>query len=123
MRYPLSLLIIAGALLSVTACTANENADSEVIAVRSTDDGCEIATQQAPSGNLVFEVTNDGTDVTEFYLLGDDGQRIIGEVEDIGPGVTRNLVVQVDPGSYITACKPGMVGDGIRSDFTVTDSG
>ena len=27
------------------------------------------------------------------------------------------------PGSYFTACKPGMVGDGIRGAFTVTDSG
>ena len=26
-------------------------------------------------------------------------------------------------GSYLTACKPGMKGDGIRADFTVTDSG
>ena len=27
------------------------------------------------------------------------------------------------PASYVTACKPGMVGEGIRGDFTVTDSG
>jgi iron uptake system component EfeO len=77
----------------------------------------------APSGNVVFEVTNGGSDVTEFYLLADDGLRIIGEVENIGPGITRNLVVRASPGDYFTACKPGMVGDGIRAPFTVTDSG
>ena len=27
-----------------------------------------------------------------------------------------------EPGTYQTACKPGMVGDGIRADFTVTGS-
>jgi iron uptake system component EfeO len=27
------------------------------------------------------------------------------------------------PGKYFTACKPGMVGDGIRAGFTVSDSG
>ena len=32
-------------------------------------------------------------------------------------------MVQVGPGTYVTACKPGMVGDGIRAAFTVTDSG
>ena len=39
-----------------------------------------------------------------------------------GPGVTRDLVVQAEPGAYFTACKPGMIGDGIRAAFTVTDS-
>ena len=58
---------------------------------------------------------NTGDEVTEFYLLGADGVRIVGEVENIGPGVTRDLVVQAAPGAYLAACKPGMVGDGIRS--------
>ena len=68
-------------------------------------------------------MTNGGTKVTEFYLLGDDGLRIVGEVENIGPGLSRELVVVAPPGYYYTACKPGMVGDGIRSVFAVTDSG
>ena len=106
------------------ACTSNDS-DSEdgAMAVSSTDDSCEVSATDAPSGNLVFEVTNDGDEVTEFYLLGDDGLRIVGEVENIGPGLSRNLVVEAAPGEYFTACKPGMVGDGIRSAFTVTDSG
>ena len=61
--------------------------------------------------------------VTEFYLLAEDGLRVISEIENVGPGLTRDLVVRVRPGSYVTACKPGMVGDGIRSAFTVKDSG
>jgi iron uptake system component EfeO len=61
--------------------------------------------------------------VTEFYLYGEDGKRIVGEVENIGPGITRELVLKVEPGNYITACKPGMTGDGIRAPFSVSDSG
>ena len=119
---------IAGvALLAAVgvACTENApgDADGGAIAVTSTADECTVAATEAPSGNLVFEVTNQGSEVTEFYLLGDDGLRIVGEVENIGPGLTRNLVVRATPGSYLTACKPGMVGDGIRAPFTVTDSG
>ena len=53
----------------------------------------------------------------------EDGQRIVGEVENIGPGLTRELRVSAPAGTYVTACKPGMTGDGIRADFTVTDSG
>ena len=67
-------------------------------------------------------MTNAGSQVTEFYLLGEDGLRIVGEVENIGPSLDRQLVVAAPEGNYVTACKPGMKGEGIRSDFTVTAS-
>ena len=41
----------------------------------------------------------------------------------MGPGLSRDLVVRAAPGTYVATCKPGMVGKGIRSKFTVTDSG
>lgn len=119
-----STLATAALLVAATGCASNNTSDaSGVLSVQSTADGCEVSSTEAPSGNVVFEVRNDGTEVTEFYLLAADGLRIIGEVENVGPGITRNLVVQVAPGSYITACKPGMIGDGIRAPFTVTNSG
>ncbi len=122
------LLPLAAALVTATAaaCVANTPAGSGgagSIAVLSTADACEVATAAAPSGTVSFTVTNEGDEVTEFYLLAEDGLRVISEIENIGPGLSRDLVVQVGPGSYITACKPGMVGDGIRAAFTVTDSG
>jgi iron uptake system component EfeO len=76
-----------------------------------------------PSGTVTFDVTNDGSQVTEFYLLGDDGLRIVAEVENVGPQLSRQLVVDAPEGTYFTACKPGMKGDGIRADFTVSGSG
>src|SRR4051812_25599183 len=124
MRKPaLVALLLATPLLA--ACTENvkaadDSGDSRTVSVTSTDDGCELSSAQAPSGTLTFDVTNDGSKVTEFYLLGEDGQRVVGEVENIGPGLTRNLVVQATAGSYVTACKPGMAGKGIRDSFTVT---
>jgi iron uptake system component EfeO len=68
-------------------------------------------------------VTNNGSKINEFYLLGADGLSILGEVENIGPGLSRDLVLSAPAGSYYTACKPGMVGDGIRAPFAVSDSG
>ena len=94
-----------------------------MLTVTSTADACEVSAAEVDSGTVRFAVTNEGDDVTEFYLLGDDGLRVISEVENVGPGLTRDLVVQVKPGTYYTACKPGMVGDGIRAEFTVNDSG
>ncbi|WP_062465825.1 iron uptake system protein EfeO [Demequina maris] len=111
------------AALALSACVPNASADDATIAVDSSADACDIATTEAPSGTVVFDVTNSGDDVTEFYLLASDGLRIISEVENVGPGITRQLVVQVPAGDYITACKPGMTGDGIQAAFTVNDSG
>jgi len=116
-----------GALAACTDNTANDDGasgdDAGTITVTSTDDECVVSAAEAPSGTIVFAVTNDGSEVTEFYLLGDDAVRVVGEVENIGPGLTRDLVVEVGPGDYVTACKPGMAGDGIQAPFTVTDSG
>ncbi len=90
------------------------------ITVRAADDACEVAAAEAAAGKITFSINNTGNKVTEFYLYG-TGDRIMGEVENIGPGLTRELIVEVpDGGAYTTACKPGMVGDGIRAPFTVT---
>lgn len=118
-----TVLVTLGGLLFLSACTSNTSATGEAIAVRSGDDVCEIAATQAPSGTVQFSVQNTGSQVTEFYVLAQDGLQILSEVENIGPGLSRDLVVQLPPGTVKLACKPGMVGDGIRSDFTVVDSG
>lgn len=117
---PAALLALGA--LALTGCTDNNAAVSAdgSIAVTASDDACTLATGTAAGGTLKFSVKNEGTKVNEFYLLAEDGLRIVGEVENIGPGVTRDLVVMAPEGSYFAACKPGMVGDGIRSPFTVT---
>ncbi len=113
----------------LAACTDNStaggaaSADPRALTVTATDTACDVSATTAPSGSLRFSVTNSGSKVNEFYLLAEDGLRIIGEVENIGPGLTRDLVLQAAPGTYFTACKPGMAGDGIRAEFTVSDSG
>ncbi|KQY23472.1 PbrT family lead (Pb2+) uptake porter [Cellulomonas sp. Root485] len=126
--------VVAAALATLVlplaaACVPNDPAQAGasggagVLTVTSTADACDVSAAEADSGTVRFAVTNEGDDVTEFYLLGDDGLRVVSEVENVGPGITRELVVQVKPGTYYTACKPGMVGDGIRAEFIVNDSG
>jgi len=133
-RHRLPALSLIAAVALVGACTDNTTADSATgskkgtarateISVSDNGTDCRLSATEAPSGNIVFNVTNGGSDVTEFYLLAADGVAIEGEVENIGPGLSRKLVLRADPGSYVTACVPGMTGDGHRGKFTVTDSG
>ncbi len=116
----------------LSACTDNAptgaagsgaSADPRVLTVQATDTECQLSAATAPSGNLTFSVTNGGSKVTEFYLLAADGLRIVGEIENIGPGISRDLVLRAAAGSYFTACKPGMTGDGIRAPFAIAESG
>jgi iron uptake system component EfeO len=64
-------------------------------------------------------VTNSGSKITEFYVYA-EGDRVMAEVENIAPGLSRDLLVELPAGEYETACKPGMIGDGIRNALTVT---
>ena len=126
-------LTAAGALLALpvlSGCTDNAQSGSDgpagdprALTVAASDTACTVSGTGAPSGKLTFTVTNRGSKINEFYLLAADGLRIVGEVENIGPGITRDLVLTAPAGDYFTACKPGMVGDGIRAPFAVAASG
>ena len=116
------ILVATPLLASCTENVKSDTSDPRSIRVVSSDDTCEVSRVEAPAGTLTFDVTNAGDRVTEFYLLAEDGLRIIGEVENIGANLDSRLTVAVPEGKYLTACKPGMKGDGIRADFAVTKS-
>ncbi|SDS60975.1 iron uptake system protein EfeO [Microlunatus soli] len=128
-RRALAIGSLALLAIPLAACTDNtaagsgESKDPRSLTVQAGDTSCTVSGAKAPAGTIRFSVKNTGSKINEFYLLGSDGLRIIGEVENIGPGLTRDLVLNAVPGKYFTACKPGMVGDGIRAGFTVSDSG
>ncbi|RNE63829.1 iron uptake system protein EfeO [Cryobacterium tepidiphilum] len=123
-RLPL-LAAAAVTLLGLTGCAADDgpSGDTPALTVESSATECTVSADEAPAGTIRFTVHNAGDQVTEFYLLGDDKLRIVGEVENIGPGLSRDLVVQLQAGTYYTTCKPGMQGDGVgTAPFTVTPS-
>ncbi len=109
--------------LALAACTGSTTEGGITVAVSSTDDGCVVAQTSAPAGNVAFAVTNEGSQETEFYVYEADGTTIVAEVENVGPGLTRDLVTTLEPGTYVTSCDPGMNGDDIRAEFVATDAG
>lgn len=131
MSHRRALLAPLAAAVLVTAlagCTANPRTIEAApgggtgrVAVAATDTSCTLSTSSLRSGTATFVVTNQGSSATEFEILAKDGLTILGEVENVGPGLSRTLSLQTQPGSYTAVCKPGMVGDGVgRSTVTVT---
>lgn len=121
-RTTYALAAVAVLPMALAGCTekSSTEAASGDIAVTATDSSCDVGASEGTTGNSTFQITNNGSKVTEFYVYG-EGDRVMGEVENIGPGLTRQLIVALpDPGTYQTACKAGMVGDGIRADYIVT---
>jgi iron uptake system component EfeO len=126
MRAPRTLAIGAAAALAVVglaACGDDDSGGGDAaggsIAVTATDTECKLARTEAPAGTVSFTVSNKGSKVTEFYVYA-AGDRVMSEVENIAPGLRREMHVELAAGTYETACKPGMSGKGIRGAFTVT---
>lgn len=121
MNRTISILSASLALGSLTACADKVDASQSTnFTVAATDDVCTVSGAEATTGTSTFEVTNNGEKTTEFYVY-TSGGRVVGEVENIGPGATRKLVVQItDPGDYTLTCTPGMVGDGFSQTLKVT---
>ncbi len=109
------LLVLVGA-----ACSSDSGTKGAAsLVVTATDTTCEIDQKTFESGAINVEAKNDGNKVTEVYVYGDD-DRVMGEVENIGPDTSRDFTVELGAGSYEVACKPGQDGDGIRAPFKVT---
>jgi uncharacterized cupredoxin-like copper-binding protein len=120
-RFVMHLAVAVGVLVAFAGCTTDSGGEG-AIDVTAGDDSCTVAETDLTAGRLTFHVTNEGSDVTEVYVYA-DGDEVQGEVENIGPGTSRNLTVDLVAGDYEVACKPGMKGDGIRTPITVTGAG
>ncbi|MFI0791536.1 iron uptake system protein EfeO [Micromonospora rubida] len=111
------------ATTGVAACGGAEKdgaaGDGGPITVKANDTACEVGRTDLPAGQTSFKVTNSGAKVTEFYVYA-AGDRVMGEVENIAPGLSRELRVELPAGTYETACKPGMIGKGIRGALKVS---
>ena len=89
-----------------------------------------------PHGDVTFKVTNTGTVVHEFVVVDtdttasqlpqasgavdEDALTVVDEVEDLEPGATENLTVNLAAGHYAVICNiPGHYAGGMHVDVTV----
>jgi iron uptake system component EfeO len=117
-----AILAAAGAcclpLLAGCSDSRSSSPGANDVAVKASDTTCLVATSAFQSGNQTFAVSNAGSQVTEVVLYG-AGDRVVGEVSNIGPSSGKRLTVALKPGRYQLTCKPGLVGKGIRTPITV----
>ena len=112
----------AAAAKSASAGASRQSAtlgDSAVISVTSGNTECVATAETVSAGRYTIIVHNSADQITEVYLYG-PGDAVIAEIEDVGPATEKNVDVDLPPGSYQLACKPGMTGPGIRVPLTVT---
>jgi iron uptake system component EfeO len=112
----LAVTLTAGTLAAAGAAPAGA-AEQKVhtVKVRLTDAGCPAKLSVA-AGPATFKVSNDGADeVSEFEVL--DGGHILGEVENLAPGLDGQFSLTLKAGKYTTSC-PG--GDRSKGRLVVT---
>jgi hypothetical protein len=129
------LPVIVGLGLLAGACGGGE-AD---VVVTLRDDGITLSDDSLPAGELAIEGTNVGTMTHEFeiFLVPEDVDanalplegntvpaeemlEIVDEVEDIAPGTSADLRVDLEPGEYAVICNlPGHYALGMHTTFTV----
>ena len=125
LRRLLAPAIALAAGVALTGCgTGGTGTPGSGITVDACDSGCRLSTTSTASGTATFTVTNTGSRSTEYELLDEQGATTVGEVENLGPGLTRTLNVRLPAGRYLSLCKPGMSGSGVgRTTLTVTGGG
>src|SRR5262245_4598083 len=91
---------------SASSSGGSEQVKPNEVAVKIVDLGCEPGTLDLPAGPTVFKVQNDGASkVTEYEIL--DGDRILGEAENIAPGLSGEFSVTLRAGDYTLYCPGG----------------
>ncbi len=111
----LAVLAVAG----LAACGSNAGAADATVAVDGTKDACAPSAASVAAGRIAFDFKNSSGQTSELYVKTAD-DKIKGEVENVGDGVTRTLTAKLAAGEYKLVCKPGEKGDGFTSTFTVT---
>lgn len=87
-----------------TAASADK---SSTVKINLTSQGCEPQPAKVPAGAVEFDVTNAGAgSVSEAELRTSDLAHILGEQENLTPGLSGGFSLTIQPGTYKINC-PG----------------
>jgi iron uptake system component EfeO len=127
-RAPIAFSAVAVVVVvSAAACGGDDSSDTgssggskQTVTVTMTSAGCTADPATIPAGPTTFKIVNKDADaITEAELL--KGDTILGEKENLTPGLTGTFALNVKEGKYQLYC-PGAAGgeDKEKTDFVVT---
>lgn len=105
-----SLALVTVGALSLAACggssTSTDSKSTHIKVTLTSSGDCTYSATSAPAGPITFDISNTGaTGLSEFEVM--TGARIIGERENVVPGLPAGtFTLTLDGGSYTLYC-PG----------------
>jgi iron uptake system component EfeO len=103
---------------SATAAAAGSADNPITVSVSLTSQGCEPKPAKISAGTVEFDVANkDAGSVSEAELRTSDSSKILGEQENLTPGLSGGFTLSLQPGTYKMNC-PGAAQENWT--FTVT---
>lgn len=126
----------ASATASATG-SMGDSTDGTAVAATVKDFELTVDPDASPAGEVNFTITNDGPSTHEFVivesdlapdalpvadgLVTEDSIDVVDEAEDIAPGTTATLGVEMEAGSYVIICNiVGHYEQGMHAGFTVS---
>jgi iron uptake system component EfeO len=118
--------VVAGLALAATGCASSPGpggrsgpGQAHTVTVDLTPQGCAPKPARISAGQVQFTVTNSGAGaVSEAELRTADLAHILGEQENLTPGLSGGFTLDIQPGRYTISC-PGAS----RPHWTLTVSG
>jgi uncharacterized cupredoxin-like copper-binding protein len=121
---------------SATGSTT-DSTDGTAVAATVKDFELTVDPDASPAGEINFTITNDGPSTHEFVvvksnlapdalpvadgLVSEDSIDVVDEAEDIAPGTTASLGVELEAGSYVIICNiAGHYEQGMHAGLTVS---
>ena len=128
-------LLCAALLVSAVSCSAEPAGTPVSVAI--TDSAFDLDTSTVSAGTITFSIENIGAQVHEFEVFAGaepgqilpldngiadtTGLTVVDEVEDIVPGASPELTIDLEPGTYLLICNlPAHYAAGNWAEFTVT---
>ncbi len=145
MRKPLLITAVSVLIALAAACskapveeaTSVAAAGAASVSVSLADDQVALEPASVPAGQVSFAASNAGTMTHEIEVFEGDaapeslpissgvadttGWTLVDEIEDITPGSSADLAVELAPGTYQVVCNlPGHFEKGMHATLTVT---
>ncbi len=132
------IAIVSVLLLTGVACSSNGSAEGDV-QVSLKDFDLTVSPTDVPAGQVTLAATNAGPSTHEFEVFSvadgvdandlpveddvavTDGLTLVDELEDVLPGSTASLDVDLEPGTYAVVCNlPEHYAQGMHATLKVT---